>query len=142
MVVSDVRRRLRAVIDAARRAAQERRTRSDLAARDYEQFLRERAVPVVHTLASALVADGYRFTVHTPADGVRLASESRPDDFIELFLDTSADPPVVSGRIKRGRGRRLITAERPLKEAGAVADLTEEDVLAFLLSEIAPFVER
>jgi hypothetical protein len=99
-------------------------------------------VPVVHTLASALVADGYRFKVHTPADGVRLASESRPDDFIELFLDTSSDPPVVTGRINRGRGRRLITAERPLKEEAAVADLTEEDVLAFLLSEIGPFVER
>lgn len=142
MEVSAVRRRLRAAIDAARRTAQDRRARSDLAARDYEQFLREHAVPVVHTLASALVAEGYRFKVHTPADGVRLASESRPDDYIELFLDTSSDPPAVLGRINRGRGRRLITSERPLKEGTAIADLTEEDVLAFLVGEIAPFVER
>jgi hypothetical protein len=142
MEVSEVRRRLRAAIDAARKGALERRARSDQAVRDYEQFLSERAVPVFHTLASALVAEGHRFKVFTPADAVRLAVDSSADDYIELTLDPSVDPPSVVGRTSRGRGRRQFTSERPIKENASVADLTSEDVLGFLLEEITPFVER
>jgi hypothetical protein len=142
MEVSDVRRRLRAAIETARRGVQERRARSDQAARDYEEFLRARAVPVFHTFASALVAEGHRFKVFTPADAVRLASDSTADDYIELTLDTNADPPVVMGRTSRGRGRRLVTSERPVKETTQIAELTDEDVLSFLVDEIVPFVER
>jgi hypothetical protein len=125
MEVSEVRRRVRAAIDSARKRAQERRARSDQAARDYEQFLRERAVPVFQTLASALVAEGHRFKVFTPADAVRLASESSADDFIELTLDTTVDPP-----------------DRPIKEQADIPDITDEDVLNLLVEEIQPFVER
>jgi hypothetical protein len=142
MEVSEIRRRLRAAIDAARKGAIERRARSDQAARDYEQFLQERAVPVFQTVASALVAEGYRFKVFTPADAVRLVVESSADDYIELTLDSSIDPPGVLGRTSRGRGRRQITSERPIKENAPVADLTSEDVLAFVVEEIIPFVER
>jgi hypothetical protein len=141
MEVSEVRRRVRAAIEAARQSAQERRARSDQAARDYEVFL-ERAVPVFHTFASALGPEGFRFAVFTPAGAVRLASESSSGDFIELSLDTSADPPAVVGRTNRGRGRRLVTSERPIREGATVAQLTEEDVLEFLAIEIMPFVER
>jgi hypothetical protein len=142
MEVSEIRRRLRAAIDAARKGAVERRARSDQAARDYEQFLRECAVPVFQTAASALIAEGYRFKVFTPADVVRLAVDSSADDYIELMLDPSVDPPRVLGRTSRGRGRRQITSERPIKENAAIADLTSEDVLAFVVEEIIPFVER
>ena len=142
MEVSEVRRRLRAAIEAARRTAQDRRSRADQAARDYEQFLRERAVPVLHTIASALTAEGHRFKVFTPADAVRLAAESGGDDFIELTLDTVSDPPLVIGRISRGRGRRQIALERPLKENAPIAELTDEDVLSFVLGGIGPFVDR
>ncbi len=142
MEVSDVRRRLRAAIESARKTAQERRVRSDQAAREYEVFLRETAVPVFQVFASALVAEGHRFKVATPAESVRLTSESSPEDFIELALDAAADPPIVLGQVSRGRGRRGVTAERPIKPAAAVAELTKDDVLAFLVSEIPPFVER
>lgn len=142
MEVSEVRRRLRAAIDAARTGAQERRARSDQAAREYEEFLRDRAVPVFHVFASALVAEGHRFKVFTPADSVRLASESSAEDFIELVLDPLSDPPAVIGRVNRGRGRRLVTSERPVNEQASIAQLTDEDVLAFLTGAIVPFVER
>lgn len=142
MEVSDVRRRLRAAIESARKTAQERRARTDQAARDYEEFLRDRAVPLFHTFASALVAEGHRFKVFTPAGAVRLAAESSPEDFIELVLDDSVDPPAVIGRVNRGRGRRLVTSEDPVQEHRAVAELTDEDVLAFLVARIGPFVER
>ena len=142
MDVPEVRRRLRAAIAAAREEGRERRTRLDAASRDYEAFLAERAVPLFHTFASALVAEGFRFTVFTPAGAVRLAAESGGDEYIELALDTAGERPQVLGRTSRGRGRRLVTSERPVKEGADVASLTEEDVLTFLTEEIGPFVAR
>lgn len=142
MEVSEVRRRLRAAIEQARRQAAIRRERSDLAARDYERFLTERAVPVFHTLAAALTAEGYRFTVFTPADSVRLSAERSSDDFIELALDTSADQPVLVVRTNHGRGRRQVTTERVVRHGSELSGLTDEDVLGFVLDDIEPFVER
>jgi hypothetical protein len=142
MDVPEIRRRLRASIETAKRDAQERRVRSDHAARVYEQFLGERAVPLFQTVASALVAEGHRFKVFTPAGSVRLASESSGEDYIELALDTTVDPPVVVGRTSRGRGRRQITSERPVQDDVPIEELTDEDVLAFLLAELTPFLER
>lgn len=142
MDIPEVRRRLRGAMEAARREAAERRARSDAAVRDYEQFLEGRAVPVFQTVAAALKGEGLHFKVFTPAGSVRLASESAKDDFIELTLDTGADPPEAVGRISRGRGRRMISAERPVRDGASIADLTEEDVLSFLVREIVPFVER
>lgn len=142
MEVSDIRRRLRAAIDRARLLSSERRARDAQAARDYEQFLEQRAVPVFHQVSAALVAEGHLFKVFTPAGSVRLASERSPDEFIELALDDSADPPEVVARTSRGRGRRMISSVRAMKDRTPIASLTEEDVLAFLLQEIVPFVER
>jgi hypothetical protein len=141
MDVPEIRRRLRASIEAARRDAQERRGRSDRASRAYEEFLATRAVPLFQTVASALVAEGHRFKVFTPAGSVRLAAESSGEDYIELGLDSTADPPVVVGRTSRGRGRRQIS-ERPVQEDVPIEDLTDDDVLAFLLRELTPFLER
>ena len=108
MEVSDIRRRVRAAIESARREARERRVRADRAALEYQDFLRDRAVPLFQTVAAALVAESYRFKVFTPADSVRLASETTTTDFIELLLDPAADPPTVIGRTSRGRGSRLV----------------------------------
>jgi hypothetical protein len=142
MDVPEVRRRLRAAIDRARQDAAARRERSDAAAHEFERFLNERAVPVLQVLAAALVAEGRRFKVFTPAGSVRLASDHSKDDFVELSLDTSQDPPVVVGKVSRGRGRRQVAFERPIRDGVAVADLTDEDVLDFVLSEIASNFER
>jgi hypothetical protein len=142
MEIPDVRRRVRAAIEQARRDAASRRERSDAAAHAYEQFLAERAIPAFNTLASALVAEGYRFKVHTPAGSVRLASERSPEDFIELTLETGEDPPFVLGRASAGRGRRAVTKERPLRDGASPDLLTDEDVISFVLSEVVPLLER
>ena len=142
MEVSEVRRRLRAAIEAGREAAAERRTRNDQAARDYETFLAERAVPVFHQFAGALTAEGHPFKVFTPAGGVRLASDRSPEEFIELTLDTTADPPEVLARVSRGRGRRMVTSERPVAGRTQIAYLTEEHVIDMLLEEAPAFLQR
>jgi hypothetical protein len=142
MEVSEVRRRLRAAVEDARRNSVERRARTDEAARSYEEFLEQRAVPVFHKFAAALTGEGHLFKVFTPAASVRLASERSHEEYIELALDDSYDPPIVVGRTSRGRGRRMVSSERPIREHVAVADLTEEDVLGFLLHEITLFIDR
>ena len=142
MEVSEVRRRLRAAVEEARKSAVERRARTDAAVRAYEEFLEQRAVPVFHKFAAALTGEGHLFKVFTPAASVRLASERSHEEFIELALDDSHDPPIVVGRTSSGRGRRMVSSERPIRDQAAVADLTEEDVLDFLLREITVFIDR
>ena len=142
MEVSEVRRRLRGAIDKARQGAAERRARNDAAAREYETFLAQRAVPIFHQVAAALTAEGHLFKVFTPASSVRLTSERSPEEFIDLVLDDTSDPPTVVGRTTRGRGRRMISSERALQGGAPVADLTEEDVLTFVLEEVVGLVER
>ena len=139
---SELRRRLRTAIDRARSNAAARRQRTAAAERDYEKFLETIAVPVVQQFANVLSAEGHQFHVGTPAGSVRLTSAASGEDYIEILLDTSEDPPEVVGRTNRGRGRRMISSERAVRERTAVAELNEEDVLAFLLTEVVPFVSR
>lgn len=140
--VSEIRRRLRQTLEQVKRAGAERRVRAGAAARDYERFIADTATPVFQMFAMALKAESYPFSVFTPADGLRLMSERSSDDFIELFLDTASDPPVAAGRVNRGRGRRLITAERPLRENATIEQLTDEDVVEFLLRELVALLSR
>lgn len=142
MEVSEVRRRLRAAIEQARRQAAIRRERNDTAAREYQEFLSARAVPVFNTLAAALKAEGHRFQVSTPADSVRLFAEFAHEDFIELALDTSGDKPVLMLRTNRGRGRGQFSTERVVRDGATLSSITDEEVLDHVLSEIEPFVER
>lgn len=142
MEVSEVRKRLLQTIDRARRAAAERRTRADAAAKSYEEFLEKVATPVFRMFATALKAEGHLFVVHSPAGGLRLASERSAEDFIELALDASVDPPAAIARISRGRGHRVVSTEREIRAGMAIDRLTEEDVLEFLLGEIVAFVAR
>jgi hypothetical protein len=139
---SELRRRLRSAIEQARANAAARRARASAAANDYEKFLSAIAVPVVQQFANVLSAEGHHFKVATPAGSVRLTSGATTEDYIEIVLDTAEDPPEVVGRTSRGRGRRMISTERAVRERTAVAELNEEDVLAFLLTEIVPFVAR
>jgi hypothetical protein len=141
MEIGEVRKRLKAALDEARRNAAERRTRIDAAARAYEVFLEGVATPVFKMVAAALKAEGRPFKVFTPAGGLRLMSEHSAEDSIELTLDTSPSMPIVMARINRGRGHRVLSSERPIRDA-PVEQLTQEDVLRFLLEEIPGLVER
>jgi predicted membrane GTPase involved in stress response len=140
--ISDMRRRLRAAIDQSRHAAVARRTELNEATEAYERFLTGLAEPLVQMLANAMRAEGYPLTVFTPRGGLRLASGRSGEDFIEFVLDTSARHPTVLLRVNRGRGRRVVQHERPIRGEERIDQLTEEDVLKALLEEIAPFVER
>ena len=135
MEISIVRQRVKDTIDRARRA------RTDEAGKEYERFLDSVATPVVKQIANALRAEGFTFTVFTPGGSVRLMSDRSAEDYVELTLDAAGDEPRVVGRSSRSRGRRVIESERPIAEK-PVRDLTEDDVLVYVLKEIEPLVER
>jgi hypothetical protein len=138
--ISDIRKRVLQAIDHSRRAAAERRVRVDAASAAYERFLAQVATPLFKQFAAVLKAEGYPFQVFTPGGSVRLASDRASEDFIELRLDVSGSAPVVLGHVNRARGSRVMASERPI--GIGVAELTEHDVLEFLVQEIQPFVER
>lgn len=140
--ISEVRKRLRGVIDSARREATERRKRAATSEGDYQRFLDDIAVPIFRMFAGALRAEGYPFNLETPAGMVRLASEKSSDDYLEIALDTSHDVPVVVGRSSHRLGRRLTESERPVRQEAVVSELTEEDLVEFLLRELKPLVEK
>jgi len=48
----------------------------------------------------------------------------------------------VTARISYERGSRTITSERPLKPGAPPQAITDEDVLAFLLEALTPWLER
>ena len=142
MEISDIRRRFRMALEQAKKVSAERRVRADAASIAYAAFLRDVAIPVFRMFSNVAKAEGQPFTIFTPADGVRLVSERHADDFIELFLDASQDPPDVVARVNRRRGGDLITAERPVRAGAPINGLTDEDVLALLLGEMGSLTER
>lgn len=138
--VADVRRKFRARIEEAKKRGEARRTAADRASQDYETFLRDVAIPAFRMVASVLSAENYPFKVFTPASGARMSSTNSRDDYFEVELDTESETPQVIGRVNRSRGGRLTTIERPVREGTPVGELSEEDVIEFVLSEIERFV--
>ena len=138
--VGVIRKRIRAEIDKARRDQAERRDRVAEATRAYEQFLEAAAIPVFRMFANILKAEGYPFEVATPAGGVRLQSERRRDDAIEIELDTTADPPQPLVTITRNRGSRVVQSDRSIKWNTPLEQLTEDDVIEMVLEELRPWL--
>jgi hypothetical protein len=142
MEISEVRRRLIHRMDQARREGVAQREAVGAAREDFDRFLAHVATPVFRQVHGALKAERLRFTLSTPAGSVQLSLDGAPDDAISVELDTASRPPSVIGRATFTRGRRVESVERPLRAVVAVAELTDEDVLEFVLSQIGPFVER
>jgi len=142
MEVSEVRRRLRGAIEEAKRRAADRRALADEAARVWEERLTDAVEPAFQAVLSALSGEGFRFSVSTPAGTARLSLERSPAEFIEMGLDTERDLPAVLVRSTRGRGRRIISAERIVAEGPDIPDISQNAVVEILIGELIPFVER
>ena len=142
MEISVVRNRLNRAIEASRERSQRRRQLKASAESAFQAFLENVATPVTKHVATSLKVENYAFTVFTPGGGLRLASDRGRDDYVEFALDLESDPPQVVGRSSRTRGSRTLTEEKPVKPGSAVEEISEEDVLAFLLSALEPWFER
>ena len=143
MDVSDLRKGILRALDDARKEEAARRQNVDQASAAYAQFLSDIAVPLFRQAANVLRAERHPFSVNTPAESVRLASDHTSQDFVELELDTSVRPPRVLGRTAMARGGKgLVVDERPLAPGKAIQELTEDDVAQFLMTEIRRLVTR
>jgi hypothetical protein len=108
----------------------------------FDKFLRDVATPVTRLVANSLKAENHAFTVFTPGGGLRLASDRGRDDYIEFALDVESEPPQVVGRTCWTRGSRTLSDERPVKPESPIEEISEEDVLAFLITALEPWFER
>lgn len=140
--MSDVSRRVRATIEQARSDAADRRVRAERDGAHAREFLELTATPVLRQFASVLKSEGFFFRLSTPAGAVRLVSESRHEDFIDLAVDTTQDPVAIMTVVSHLHGKRVSTAERPLRAGVDIDQLTHEDVLEFLLEALPAFVQR
>lgn len=138
--VAVLRKRVKVVIEQARRDQAERRGRVAEAKKAYDAFLDNAAIPVFRMFANVLKSEGLHFEVMTPAGGVRLQSERHRDDAIEMELDTAIDPPAPQVTITRARGSRIVQSERRVKEGRPLSQLTEDDVVEMLLEELRPWL--
>ena len=127
---------------SARERAKRKREHAATAESAYESFLSRVAYPLARQIAGSLKAEGYAFTVSTPGRGLRLALDRGQDDFVELALDADAEPPTVIGRIRRTRGSRTLEEERPIRQGASPDQLSEDEVLEFLVTALEPWLER
>ena len=142
MEISQVRRRVQAAIVAARSRTQQRRQLTDAATKDYSVFLETVATPLVQQIANALKAEGHSFTVSTPGDGLRIEHDRGRDNFVEFTLDTTGDRPQVIGRVSQTRGSRRLDDERPIKPDALPSEISEDDVLEFVIQALEPWLGR
>ena len=143
MDVSDLRKRILRALDEARLDVASKRNEKDAARQAFDQFLENTVVPLLKQAQAILKAERVMFTVHAPAGGAKLVSDSSPQNFLEFTFESSGALPMVIGRTSRERGRqRVIVDEQPISTTKAVADLTDEDVAAFLVTEIPKLVGR
>jgi hypothetical protein len=143
MDIGELRRRIGRELDQAKREAGERRKVADDAQAAYRSFMNDVAAPLARQIVTVLRADGHPFTSFTPPESVRVVSDRAADDFIEIDLDTSTHPPQVVGRTSLVRGGKgVVVEERPIARHKAIAEITDEDVVAYLLPEIRRLILR
>ena len=142
MEVSQVSKRVQIAIEQARARAQARRGTAASAEKAFGMFLETVATPVARQVANALKVAGIAFTLGTPGGGLRLAADRGRDDFVEFVFDASGNVPQAAGRISVSRGSRTIDEVVPVKAGTAIEDLTDEDVLEFLVRALEAWLER
>ena len=142
MEVSRVRQRVQAALNAARDQAQRHRQAVAATETDYARFLADVATPLARQVANVLKAEGYSFTVSAPGGGLRIDTERSRDDFVDIALNTDARPPEVVGRIRYTRGSRTIDDERRVKPGATPSEISEEELLEFLIRALEPWMER
>jgi hypothetical protein len=142
METSDVRKRVKEALDRVKRLHGERRAARTQANAAFEVFLQRSAIPVFQQVAGALKAEGYPFSVNTPAGSVRIVAEKSANDYVDLTLDSTTAVPQVVLETQRVRGGDVRREERPVKPGTLVEHLTEQDVLDAVVEALETLIDR
>jgi hypothetical protein len=135
MDVAELRKRLLRELERPAAGA-DRKAAAEATRHGYERLLTATIGPLLKQAANILKAEGWLCDVHTPSESARLAFASSPETYIEFYLDTTP-PAHVIGRSSVRRKGGIEVQERIVGAGRAVEDLTEEDVLAYLLPELS-----
>lgn len=101
----------------------------------FNRLLNGTIAPLLIQTASILKAEGELCQVHTPSDTAKIAFDSSHEDFIEFMLDTTP-PAHVIGRCSMRRKGGTTVEDRIVGVGKAIEEITDEDLLAFLLPEL------
>jgi hypothetical protein len=143
MEVAELRRQILREIESAQAKTIERRKTGDAAHSAYAKFIVEVAGPLVVQTVQILRAERLPFQAQTPADSARIASDTSADDFIEFVLDTSVRPPRVLGRSSLAVSRHNVVVEEvPIAPGTPIAELTDSDLLPFLIPAVGRLAAR
>ena len=138
----EIGRRIRRTLVDAKAKAVERREQTAVAEVEGQQVMRQIVIPVMKTITSVLSAEGYRCSMSTPNESVRLSFDSPRDAYIEVVMNTANDPPTVIGRTGRTRGSRVLSNEYVIVSHPAIKQLTEEDLVTFVQRELLLVIDR
>jgi hypothetical protein len=139
---AEVRRQLTHRLAELKKAQVQRRGAADAARTAFDTVLEREIAPTVRQFVQALKAEGFPFSVQTPASTVRMVSDRSSDNVIDIVLELGLPQPAVVARSAYTRGRRQVEDERTLAQGEGIATIDAERVLAVLLDMIEPFVER
>jgi len=138
MDVAELRKRILRELDrpaVGASAGGDRRASADSARTAFNRLLNGTIAPLLIQTASILKAEGELCQVHTPSDTARIAFDSSHEDFIEFMLDTTPPAHVIGRGSLRRKGGTMVE-DRIVGVGKAIEDITDEDVLAFLLPEL------
>ena len=138
MDVAELRKRILREIDrpgAGQAAGGDRRASADSARVQFNRLLNGTIAPLLIQTASILKAEGELCQVHTPSDTARIAFDSSHEDFIEFMLDTTPPAHVIGRGSVRRKGGTMVE-DRIVGVGKGIDEITDEDVLAFLLPEL------
>jgi hypothetical protein len=138
MDVAELRKRILRELDrpaGGERSGGDRRASADSARVAFNRLLHVTIAPMLLQTASILKAEGELCQVHTPSDTARLAFDSSHEDFIEFMLDTTPPAHVIGRGSVRRKGGTLVE-DRIVGVGKTIEEITDDDVLAFLLPEL------
>ena len=140
--IAEVRQRVRQTIERTRKDAEERRARAVVDGEAGRRFIEDVATPLARQFVLVLRAEGFHYRLSTPAGAVRLVSDQRREDFIDIAVDATGDAVTIMTTVNHVRGQRVLTTERPLCADLEIDALTQHHLFEFLLDAIQVFVER
>ena len=142
MELADLRKQIRREIDLAKEDVEARRRAADAGKVAYATLLDHVVVPLLKQVVTILRSEGWGCQTFTPIGSARLVSDRSSEEFIEFDFDTSAGPRLA-GRVSVMRGRQgMLVDEQIIAPTKSLDDISEDDVLAFLLPAIRRLAGR
>ena len=123
-----------------RAATATRRERATAAAREYQQFLEERAIPAFRAIANVLRAKV------SPSKSRRRSAAcaswptrgaTTPSNSNSIPASILREPLLIT---VQSRGSRILRTERLVKEGSPISEISEDDLVELLLDQIKPWL--